>query len=568
MTEPSDDTDALIRSAYAVVANPERLFALQGMLERASLRADGTVENMEQHLRQAGDVFDEVHLGPDADFSGFALVPQTGEPAGGAGTSAARPIVSLDRDGTVIRHREGVLGAAEVRPGTPLPAAVLGMEGGARKRLAAALETSAADGFAYLRLHAGEDDERGMMTIVSSVVRDGTPQFDLFPIGLKWNPQDGAAFAEATGLTATESELIGYVVDGRSLRDFAADRGRALGTARNQMKAVFRKLAIGSQAELVSLYAGYVKSLEIRQLHGKLPEASTASHVAKLADGTHMAFERYGKRGGQPVILLHGAIEGPFATPAMERAAADAGLELFVPWMPFYSDEVAAGKPLLTIRRFVDKLPLFMDALGIGQAPMLAASVSGAYGLATLKAFPTRFFGLVLCGFAPPLSRFGGEDKVNPIWRAPLVVGRRAPAAMDLVVRAVVRLGMRGEAYRYFDRLLVDSPVDRETLRRPDVGAVVRKAIHNRPDRAGRALAHAILVQAQDWGDWLEGHDKPVRVIIGAQDAVHAPDQQIRFCRQLGFEPVGPLVDTGGFSLFQQPARIFAKLSAMAAAGD
>ncbi|MEM6267567.1 MAG: alpha/beta hydrolase, partial [Pseudomonadota bacterium] len=333
--------------------------------------------------------------------------------------------------------------------------------------------------------------------------------------------------------------------------------------ARNQMKAVLRKLGIGSQSELVSLYAGFAGSLALREVAMPQDDPAALGHEVAVGDGPPLKFERFGKAGGKPVLLLHGAIEGPFLTPNLQQRAHAAGLELFVPWMPFYSDRDRPSDPRARIEWFVQRLDRFCEALQIARCPILACSLSSAYGLAALKRWPDRFLGMVACGFIPPFDKLGELGELNPLWRAPLVLGRTVPGAVDLLVRSIVRLAMRGEAYRYFDRLLKDSPIDRMTLRQPDIGAVVRKAFRTRPDKAGRAFAHALQVQVLDWGEWLEGHSRPVRIVIGEHDVVHAPHIQRAFCERCGFEAVGPLADAGGFTLFQQPQRVFSEVRSL-----
>jgi DNA-binding CsgD family transcriptional regulator len=54
-------------------------------------------------------------------------------------------------------------------------------------------------------------------------------------------------------LTPSEAKIAAYVADGRTLEDFARDRGVSLNAARFLMKGVFGKTGVGRQAELVAL---------------------------------------------------------------------------------------------------------------------------------------------------------------------------------------------------------------------------------------------------------------------------------------------------------------------------
>lgn len=583
VTDTDYDPDELIRQAYSVVAQPEKLFDLQVRLERAQARSGEAVAALDQHFDQIGALFDSIHHGPDADYSKLGVLPAAvGDGADeGEGTNAAPPtfapdqVLRISSDWRVLKASADFAGLDV--PAGPVPDWLFGYRSNliARLRKAARGEAMSASesGPHYVRLYSHEDDERGFMafaqaqggTLSAEEGRDVSQPRELVftRVSLGWDEAAGQRFAETMDLTGAEQELTRFIVEGRTITEFAQARGRSVGTARNQMKAILRKLGIGSQSELVSLYAGFAHSIALGQHAWARSEPAAFGSEVVLADGSSMRFERYGKAGGCPVLVLHGVIEGPFFTPNLAHRAQAAGIECFVPWMPFHEGRESSRKPLAMIELFASRLDQFCAALRIEHPAILACSLSCAYGLAALTRHPDRFRGLVMVGFVPALAQIEDDPRLNAVWRAPLAVARSAPGMIDMTVRALVRLAMRGEAYVYFDKLLKDSPLDRATLRQPDVRAVVRKAMANRPDKAGRALAHALLVQAQDWSEWLGPHEAPVRNVMGADETIYEPAAMQSFCEHFGIELVGPLPDTGSFSLFQQPQRIFAEVRSL-----
>lgn len=556
MSQPAFNPDDLIREAYSVVAEPEKLFDLQVRLERAQAQSDGAIAALDPHFEQIGEMFDAIHLGPEADFSKLALTPGDPDPVLASDAS----LLVLDEDLRLVAFREKDWPEHRLATRHYVPDWLLGYHSDALRRVRRGFAEGQPGEILYFRMYSGEDDARGFMVQAELVEAGPQKRLSFHKVSLEWEDNDGRQFAQAMGLSEAERELTAFIVDGRSVAEFAESRGRSVGTARNQMKAVLRKLGIGSQAELVSLYAGFAGSLALRDWAPSENADAEEGQSMALPGGPPLRFERHGLPGGRPVLLLHGAIEGPFLTPNLQHRAQAAGIELFVPWMPFYSDKDRPNDPRARIEWFVDRLDQFCEKLRIDRCPILACSLSSAYGLAALKRHPERFVGLVACGFTPPFDRLGELGELNPVWRAPLVLSRTVPGVVELLVRSIVRLAMKGEAYRYFDKLLKDSPVDRMTLNQPDIASVVRKAFQTRPDKAGRALAHAIQVQALDWSQWLDDHTRPVRMVVGEQDVVHSPQVQRDFCESCGFETIGPLPDVGGFSFFQAPERIFAEV--------
>ena len=55
------------------------------------------------------------------------------------------------------------------------------------------------------------------------------------------------------GLTAAELEVVALVLDGLSNQEIATRRAVARSTVRKQLEGIYRKLGIGSRAELAAL---------------------------------------------------------------------------------------------------------------------------------------------------------------------------------------------------------------------------------------------------------------------------------------------------------------------------
>ena len=559
MTDDTDTAirDRLIREAYEVVAQPERLFDLQLRVAKVAEDGGDVPAMLAPHIEQVSAIFDRVHFADDADFGGVALGPDTHHTAHGPDV-----VFTIDAGLRVIASPA----LPDLVAGQPLPEFATGLEAERRARLKRFAEGRDPRQSMILRVHRTAEDTRGAPMIATLRNEKGERRVDFRRLNLAWDERVAQEFATGMGLSAAESELMRYLVEGRSLADFAEDRERSIGTARNQLKAAMRKLGVASQSELVALYAGFAEAWRLRQLGpgGGVQNAIVQHAVARLGDGSEMAFERCGVAGGIPVLVLHGAIEGPFLPPDLEQRARDEGFDLVIPWMPFYAQRSVSDDILGTVERFAERARMLLDALGMDRCVILATSFSSVYGLAVRALLGERVTGVVLTGSPIPLRDGRTIATRNPLWRAPLMLARTSPAFLDMLVRAVVRLSMRGETYRYFDRLLEKSPLDRETLRRPDVQATVRQAFMARPDRAARGMAMGLLMILQDWSRWLDVPGAPVRVLVGEEDTIHDIAAQRDYCAEHGFEAVGPVAGAGAFMLFQRPGLVFAQLRELA----
>ena len=62
----------------------------------------------------------------------------------------------------------------------------------------------------------------------------------------------GLVAPQVEGLTAAEQEVLALLLDGRDTAAIAHERGTATRTTANQVASIFRKLGVGSRAELAA----------------------------------------------------------------------------------------------------------------------------------------------------------------------------------------------------------------------------------------------------------------------------------------------------------------------------
>lgn len=560
----ADNTDEMIRQAYQIVAEPSRLAELQVSIERALDTGFGDGKELDAHFAQAGILFDAISNLEPSDFSKFGVEPpQESEGSLWASSPVGQAVLCLDNTLHVSAIDGPDRDADTIQIGDDFRTWLAGDLKETERALGNLLRSPPNGGSIILRFHLGDSDTKGTLAVATRQSGNPNREIRIHRIALAWSDAVGREFAQNLDLTQAETELVRFIVEGQTVNEFAQARGRAVGTARNQLKSVLRKLAIGSQSELVSLYAGFASSFALHKAGITRSKQRAFGHGITLPDGSDILYERYGKAGGRTVLMLHGALEGPFLPPRTEQAAANSGLELLVPWMPFYTGACADLDAAARVEAFVANLVAFLDAMGIEDCPIVACSLSTAYALALVDQFPGRAKGLVLAGMALPITEIAQDTPINPAWRAPMLLGQRSPRFFELFVRTVFRLAMRGQAHHYVDRLFKDSEVDLGILRQPDIAMTMRRSAENRPDRFGAAMAHGFTLMTLDWSRWLSSREVPIRLVVGEEDVVTTPEQMLAFARRRQVDLIGPIVGLGGFSLFQRPELIFAEARAL-----
>jgi DNA-binding CsgD family transcriptional regulator len=74
----------------------------------------------------------------------------------------------------------------------------------------------------------------------------GSDEYALFSFPLP-------GFSSPVQLTAAEREVLALLLEGLSGAEIAERRGTSVHTLNNQMRAIYRKLGVGSRSELVAL---------------------------------------------------------------------------------------------------------------------------------------------------------------------------------------------------------------------------------------------------------------------------------------------------------------------------
>ncbi|WP_271078646.1 alpha/beta fold hydrolase [Aurantiacibacter sp. MUD61] len=549
------NVDHLIRETYRIVADPMRLREMQDVIAMHGAGLEAGDGALDEHFEQASQLFDSLPEREARDFSSFGVDAEAVRAAGDPGC-----LLRLDAALNVLGIDDERLRASDMQTGDDFAQWLATDSDTMEQALRALAERQTDNAAMVIRFYTGSEDQRGTLGLAVKGQPSDAAAVIVRRMGLQWSERDRDVFADVFGLSDTETELVRFLVEGRSVNDFAADRGRAIGTARTQLKRLQQKLAVGTQGEVISLYAGFIGLIASDSLaaveNGGIVPAKTVE-----VEGETIRYERVGKAGGERVLLLHGAMEGPFLPDAVIAANRATGLDIVIPWMPFYTGEDAHLPAAARIESFADKLPAFLDAIGWEDCTIIACSLSTAYGFAALARHPGRFSGMVLAGMAMPLCEIGDRSTMPASWRAPMELGSRFPRFFELFSRAVFRLAMRGEAHHYFDRLFQDSPRDMATLRDPDVARTMRRAAEHRPDRFGAAMAHGLAIMTSDWSLWLERCERPVRLVFAAEDVVVPPQQMEDFALRRGITAVGPISGAAGYSLFQAPAAVFEQVA-------
>ncbi|ANU08724.1 LuxR C-terminal-related transcriptional regulator [Paraurantiacibacter namhicola] len=544
-------TEDLIRAAYAVVGRPERLV---GLLEDASELGtldDADAGRLEAHFDQVTRLLDEVDNTIGEDFGGW---------------SGEDPARQSDEGGEVAILRRGpklcVMGEApswlgDWTDGEPLPEWASEASCQALKDINAGLRGQPVRTAMMVRLRTSRMNEAGSLFLAQFFEDDSGPGFRLRPIRLRWDERVGELFASVMKLTPTEATLARYVVDGLTLTQFAESRGRSVGTARNQLKVLQRKLGIASQIDLVSLYGGFHASFLDAEERRRPAPAMPAAQVFTTAGGAALPYETHGPADGIPLLYLHATADGAYLTPRQLAAVRANGFRVIAPWLPFYAGTQYAGSGHDAVEDFCARTEDLLDSLGVERCIIVSVRVSAPYGFRLMQRGGARFCGLVAAGAVTPIRTASDLSHLAVGYRAPMRLARRAPAFVRLYFAAAARMMRRDRGAGFFRSLYGSSEADMAVLEDPEVVEVMRRTMQRTFQDGYEATLQQTLLSAGDWSAFCEGLGGKATLVCGAQDGLAPPEAQRRLCKDYGFDLVGPLDNCGSLLIHQVPRLVF-----------
>lgn len=540
----SDALQAVVAKAYAAIAEPENFVPLMNELLEADEMLGGIDGLADMHFENAEAIFDKVYPLEEADYSSMLRHLEQELECDLAFDSEFR-IVTFNRR----YFAPGSLQKQAYAPEWLFDPTTIEAD---RARLK---EASVSDDRVFLRIFERPDDDAERWYSAYRVPVGGIHIIALQAVRLRWDEGSAGGFQAAFNLTDTETALIKHLVKGGTTREFAETRGRSVGTARNQLKALQRKLVIKSKEELLLLYAGFIHSLEAPE-----EDANDINHVcANLfsdREGRTIAWEEYGLHDGLPVVFFHG-LEGPLMTPNVERHARAAGLRIIGPWRPHYGGTSGTGPGPHTPAEFARRLPAFLDYLGIGRCVGLGTQAGTPFLAAFAQMHPDRVVKAVAAGPFLPIMEQSDFQFLMTRQRTHFRMARIAPAFARVYLRAMLASMGTGEFYRFVEDFYDGCSREAVSVQKPDVVRNFRRAANYVLPRGKMGPSDTMANWAAQWGGFLEGLGDRFVMCVGDEDA-NTPLAFARLSAQrFGLNEPVVVPDGGSFLIEDRPRIVF-----------
>lgn len=293
--------------------------------------------------------------------------------------------------------------------------------------------------------------------LAGSTLRDPAAFALMFPA-----PEPAAqvwgAIGKSFGLTAAELRLATKLREGLALSEAAEALGVSVNTVRNQLRAIFEKMGLKRQSDLIRTLT------ELAAVGRTLVAPSAAPRQedplirsVRLADGRRLAYRDYGPRSGRPVLVFHGGMSSSLMPPGTSDLAKALNLRVVCAERPgFGQSDRRTDYRFETVAEDMEQL---CDQLELHR-PALCGVVSGAsFALVTAQRMAERATGVfLLSGRAPrpvaqnlsPLSELRARFESHPWVVETFYAILRMRLSPDLARRLYRRAASFSEADRAY----------------------------------------------------------------------------------------------------------------------
>lgn len=346
-------------------------------------------------------------------------------------------------------------------------------------------------------------------------------------------------------LTAREAAVLTDMMSGQSAGQIAQRSGRAVGTVRQQIKAVLAKLEVSSQAQALALIASLTVSWQ--RLSDVSPVEAGDLHRQILTSGSRRIGTRgFGVPGGQPVLLVHGAVFGVGDLTVERDAARAAGLWVLAAEKPGYGRTTPASGDV--VDAMVDDILVMLDHAGIERTAIVAHDVGTIAAFRLAYRAPDRVIGIVAAPATPPMRSWSQTREMPSGHRIHAWAAQRVPRLMEMMITLGVGQIQRQGVSILPNLFFGDCDFDRMAWSAFDnsraLGSIYRlMAAHD-----AHGFRRDMVLTNADWSHWATGLDLPVELFHGRESRTVSFNAVTQFAASLPNTRV-TLVEGGGHTL-------------------
>ncbi|WLD58629.1 alpha/beta fold hydrolase [Salinispirillum sp. LH 10-3-1] len=336
-------------------------------------------------------------------------------------------------------------------------------------------------------------------------------------------------------LTRSEREVLSYLAQGQTAEQIAANRSRAVGTVRQQIKTLLEKMGSSTQVQAATLAAAAANALS--DSPGRSDTLLLGQAVADLSfkefirDGRRVGWRRYGAAGGHPVIFLHGPFFGVGDFLADRQWAERLGLDVFALERPGYGRTDIPQRHTSVLDTMVEDILTLMAREDIPKAAFLTHEIGLIPALAIAQRAPERISYVLGVSAAPPFRELAQLNAMPSQQRIFIWAAQHAQWLVRLLIRlGMVRLRKLGPDH-WMEAVFGEVAGDMAVLQRPELQPGIIGAYSYNVNQVGAGFEVDLQLMLSNWGDLIQQNHIPIHLLHGTDNQTTRLEYAEVFCQ-------------------------------------
>ncbi|SLN58631.1 Alpha/beta hydrolase family protein [Falsiruegeria litorea R37] len=401
--------------------------------------------------------------------------------------------------------------------------------------------------------------------LIARIVDDnGEARLVIEGLDYRWTGEAEQLLVTSFGLSKAEVDVVRNLMAGRSLREMAALSGRSEHTVRNQAKSVLSKTGAPGQVDLIRLVAFLVGS-EGPSMASHPGAVELHSELRSMDTGLQMQLFQCGDPNGQPVIYLHGMLDGMAPLHHLQTQGSLRGYRVIAPVRPGYGQSETVSSPEEALNSGVAHINELIACMGLEQPVILGHMAGALHGHVACSSLHGRVKGMVAVAGGGPVLRMKQISKMAPRQRVMAYTARFAPALLPFFVRAGIALVDSDDVPKFMDTLYKPGSHERQVVDRLDLAELMYAGYRFAAQAGAAGFTSDGHLMVRNWLAMIQGSTTPVLHLHGALDPVIPACATERFVGEHDNMSMRLFRDAGQFLIYERPEAVLAAIDDLVA---
>jgi len=378
-------------------------------------------------------------------------------------------------------------------------------------------------------------------------------------LDFQWTGRAENMLSATFGLHQQEVQLLASLLDGKSLSVLGNQTRGGISGLKAQLNVILVKCGAPGLAEMFRLFCFLIAEVSSDEKIARGEVAPVEGRV-EVSDEANLQFFKLGAETGQPVIFLHGLVDGIAGVQRLQSQFRTGGFRVYAPLRCGYGQSGPVPSPELSMDVFIDQLEILIERENLRRPILLGHRGGAAYAHIAARRLRDRVAGAVIVSGIGPVRKL---SELSALTRHHWMMASAAaygpgflPLAAKLWARSIRQNGPMA--------LLRQKP--RSTMEIIGAGSTAQLSALLQSShelsllQSGAGMMADLHWVVNDWRRHIDGHSAPVIY-------VHSDDDQVTTVERLQLAMAGrPNVQVrlsrggGSMLLYTRPELVLAAL--------